>query len=697
MKKGIGFLLIILLLGAGGYYLYQSQSGGGLGIPGISRFEIANVVPKEPLVYLELRNTSKNIQRLTNTLFWERLSQIDFDMLLSSNTLSPQEQTLFTLLKSYFEDPESNELFKKFFGRDVAIGVYPVGMDMQALSKGDPRAFAQMMENLIRRFYLVTRLDATAQLAEFVSRSFDEFGEDVKTEEIEYKGKYIILVTMQDVPYTFAYTRIKDLMIMGVGEEAVKKSIDIHAGDDVALSTDPQFIDAKSRFVKQTDLISYTNIQRFMQGFENSFAQVSDFSGADPAQVRMQMDQMLKSMRGFQTLGVSGIWVDFLQTKWDFNFDLAQMEPRLAEFYGSCKDVTNQTMNFMPQNALAYQWGTCFDLQYYWDEIKLELERAAPGKVSVADQIAQYEQMIGLSIEGDIIPAFGDEIGGYLRDVVMTPNFPIPEILLFVKVGDKAKTERLLSFLNNVPMLMLQTENVEGVEYRYLSIPMMSNVSPGYCFLDGYLLISVTKDMLVDAITTSKTGQNRLGQDATFSALRAGSPSKSIGDFYMNVDELAFKTLSIIEWAQGRTDESDQKVTAFKSGAKMKLKQIQRRIEEDEKILVKQQKEAEAMAGQVESLKKRGEDVAARQKVLDRMRTDVQELEADIESRIADAIELQNTIQGYDDNTMALDKRRLYMESVVAPVMDALKAIDGFSSTTTMDKKSIQTRTFLKL
>ena len=40
-----------------------------------------------------------------------------------------------------------------------------------------------------------------------------------------------------------------------------------------------------------------------------------------------------------------------------------------------------------------------------------------------------------MNIEEDVLPAFGDEMGGYLKDVRVGSLFPVPEFLFFIKIG----------------------------------------------------------------------------------------------------------------------------------------------------------------------------------------------------------------------------------------------------------------------
>lgn len=698
MKKLVSILLVLAVVGGGGYYFLQQKGiAPEISLKGIERYEIANVVPEEPLIYLELRNTSKNIDNLTSTAFWQRLMEINWDLIFQNGSMNQQDEFVLQVLKTSFESPETNEIFIKFFGKDVAIGIYPVDVDLTELSKGNPQAFTNMLDTMAENFYLITRLGAQAQMAEFVSRSFDQFGEQVTISETEYKDTPIKLVNVQDVPYTFAYARLKDLMVMGVGEDSIKRSIDVFKGDVPSLNNNVDFVQVKNKFVKKTEIIGFTNIDRMLSGFERQFAKVSDFQGVNPDQIRAQMAETFKAIQGFKASSVSGVWSDLLELKLDLIFDVNAMEKGIASFYKECENADNNSLKFIPDNTLAYQWGSCFDLEYYWTEMKAEMAREPGAKgASVTQQIAQYEQMIGLTIEGDVIPAFGDEIGGYIRDITMTQNFPLPELLMFVKIADQAKAENLLGLLTNVPILMLQKENIEGVEINYMSIPMLANVSPGYGFVNDYLLISVNKDLLVSSIQSAQKGGPNLVGNETFKVLNRGLTNKNIGVTYMKMDEVAFKAESILDWVGGKAQANDQKVDAFKSGAEKKLVQIQRRIQEDEQILKERQGQVASLKEEIRSLADE-EKLKSKKRELARLERNVAELSDEIQSVVDNAIGLEETIRGYSDKNIASDRQSLFMDEVVYPFIDSLKAVDGVGTVSTIDEDALETRVFIKL
>ena len=96
----------------------------------------------------------------------------------------------------------------------------------------------------------------------------------------------------------------------------------------------------------------------------------------------------------------------------------------------------NRSIRFVPVDILAYQWNNTFSLKDYWEHIKQQTAGANQGQQGISSQqaVAVAEGFLGLSLERDILPALGDEIGGYLADVELGEPFPIPELVLFMKI-----------------------------------------------------------------------------------------------------------------------------------------------------------------------------------------------------------------------------------------------------------------------
>src|SRR6185503_2185024 len=188
------------------------------------------------------------------------------------------------------------------------------------------------------------------------------------------------------------------------------------------------------------------------------------------AQITEQINASLKAVKGFKSFVLSGKMEPLVELKLNMVMDGANMSPELSYLY-TCAPSVNKTLKFIPSGVLGYQWSSCLMLEQYWNQLMKEITREPPNPndavPSPLEELQKFESMIGLSVERDILPAIGDEIGGYLADVQMEGMFPIPKFLFFLEVKDKNKIEKLLSLLTKNPMLMLQQEEYAGTEIKY--------------------------------------------------------------------------------------------------------------------------------------------------------------------------------------------------------------------------------------
>ena len=110
-------------------------------------------------------------------------------------------------------------------------------------------------------------------------------------------------------------------------------------------------------------------------------------------------------------------------------FDKTKMDLTLARSY-SFKPQKNSTIDFVPKDIIAYQWSNCFDAGLSWDNFKQQLSKTPqrfPQGVSPEEIIAGIEQGLGINIEYDIIPALGNETGGFLSGINLQGPVPVPE------------------------------------------------------------------------------------------------------------------------------------------------------------------------------------------------------------------------------------------------------------------------------
>ncbi|MBP9853440.1 MAG: DUF3352 domain-containing protein [Candidatus Omnitrophica bacterium] len=692
MKKIVVIVLCVFLVGAGIFYLNRR----GMINFAASNNEIEKVMPENPFFYVDLIDTKKNVERLSNTSFWKRLSQINFDAMLKDDKLSPQEKTVIQYLKQVIQKPNESELINKFLNKEIAVAVYGLQFDSSLFSRPEPQIFQNVVDEIFSKLLFVVRLDTQSQMTELITSSLGKLGENVTISDETYMGKDMKSVTIKDIPYKLVYTRINDLMIIGIGETSVQKSIEVFQGKAKSLFDNKDYVLAKSKYVRNPKIKTFFNVEKLVSSLEEFLIQMPVADGIAQVEQRKNISQTFDSIKGFKSANLSIEWTDLMEIKVNLLFDKKNMNTAMAKYYDACQNQDNQSINFVPAGSLAYVWGNCFDLNYYWEELKKEMEAAEPaGKWSTAEQLAAFEQTIGLTVEGDILPAFGNEIGGYVKDIHADGNFPIPEFTLFIKIKDQAKVEKLLGLLKNQPVVALQNEDYNGVNLNYIDMPISEHVSPAYCFLNDFLLISINKQLLKNSIDTSKKTMPSLVSNAAFKILNQGLTDKSIGVQFYKMDEIAFKMAGILEWSNNWITANDQKKEAFKSGARMRLTQVQKEIEDEEAELKQKEQQVKDLEKIIVDLETAGQDAAAQKNELQILNNKIKDYKYDIATNVQNAMKIEESMDAY--STTDNQKRQLYIDHVMIPVVDSLKVIEGVGIKSLMSSDSMDGSVFLKL
>jgi len=233
MRKLIMGAMWLFVIVAIGFIVFDKIRGPRLGIE--------KILPQNVSVFVQLHDVEKNLKTLTSMPVWEGLGSIDLDNLMSQNVIDAQQAMVIDLIRTQFKEVISSPLVTRLFSRDVAIAVYPMDQDIDLIVQEIKTLNPQFIEKLLSRVFLVTRVNADVQLAEFVTRFFNRFGSNVSQGQVEYKGHLIHTVTISDVGVKFGIVRLKNLLVIGIGEKAARASVDVYRGDELSLADDPQY------------------------------------------------------------------------------------------------------------------------------------------------------------------------------------------------------------------------------------------------------------------------------------------------------------------------------------------------------------------------------------------------------------------------------------------------------------------------
>ncbi len=688
MKKIIWIVIICVLGGVAAAVFFNTQK---------PQVAIEEVLPGEVIGFVKMNNIQKAVEGLIASPFWKSIQNINYDQLMQANQTGQSPKDLLAMVDKKMSDPATKKVLEKFLGRESAIAIYPIDFDVQDWVHLTQASLPIIIEDVFSQVVLVTRVSSDVQLAEFVSGIFQPFGKDLATQTFDYKGHTIHSVVLPDVNIPIGIVRIKDLLIMSVGDKAARASVDVVTNIKPSLAKDESFQKADKAALDPADIFMYWHLNKFFAMIEAEAGDIASFAAQNTPDVQKRIESFFTTLGGFESSSLSGQWGNPVQWQSLLFFDENELDPQFASSFLSCTSVKNNTLSFTPKNVLGYGWGGCLNLDNTWEQIKTEMvNRQGDQSTSIMEaQVQNFEKNIGFSIKDDVLPAFGEEFGGYLSDIETGGMFPIPKFALFIQVEDQNKAGKILDKLTNQPFITLQKEEHAGITVHYAVSPLGEVLQPSYCFLGDYLLIAINRALIKKSIEAYHDKSLSLLEDAGFKAINMGLTDKNVGAQFININKVSEKLGSIIEWSNGWVSEKSKSQQAFKAGQEKRLEDVVNDVTRKEKDLSGMKQRLTTLEDQIWDADVKGQDVSSLKEELNQTKNQMEKLKNDLIASKEQKVELENLVGGSQNQTIDPALRRLYLDEVVYPILDGLTSFSTLGSRTTRGDGEIKTLLFL--
>lgn len=679
MKK-ITFVIlaVILVLAIGIYYKIK-----------IAKLPIENILPEGAVAYVRISDVEKQIDEFKASKLWRNVSNIDVEMLLEKSGVSREQIEEYTNFKRKFSSSIAELVLNKYFGRDIALAFYS-----SKLNLSDPNSVFEAASNII----LVTRLKPEAEFIEFISKLFNKFGKKVKIKEEEYRGRKITVVELSD-EFDIAYVKIQDLLVLGLGKKAAHACLDVFNKDKTSLSRDEDYLATMSRLPKPARVVAYGNLELLFSNIKEAIERIAEEKKLTVEQ-KAEILKPFSQLSGFKTLGFASVGGRISRSKTVFLFDKNMMEPVLAQTY-SFKPQKNNTINFVPEDAIYYQWS-CFDTKLFWDSFKRALSEESkrpPQGPTFSEIVSNIEKELGISIERDIVAALGNEVGGFLSGIDLNGPIPIPEALLFVKVNNKSAIEKTINACiqkNDVPM---QSEDYKGTKIEYIALPFGVGFQPAYCFLNDYLLVSLGRKPLKESIDTLADKSTSLLANEDFKAINFGLTDKNNAIYYLKCDALLKKVKGICEWGFGWVSLASAQAKAVQQNLEREIEWLEKDIKEKESELEVLQATLKSRRNEIENLQSQGLDVTAQQQELARLEDNLRFKKGELNLTKKDLEEKEGSMDITSASPMAkVDAAliRLYLDKAIYPILEGIQTVKAVGSRSVLNENILELQSFTK-
>lgn len=672
-------IVLSLVLGAVVYYNVK-----------IAKLPIEKILPEGAVVYVQISDIEKRLEEFKTTRLWRNIRDIDVEMLMEKSGSGQEQIKQYRNFKAKFFSSVAELVLHKYFGKEIAVAFYP-----SKISTFDPNAVSEVASNII----LVTRLKPEAEFIEFVSKLFNKFGKKVRITQEQYKGQEITIVELTD-KLNIAYVKIRDLLVIGLDKKAAYACLDVVTKDRLPLCRDRDYVLTMSKLPKSAQTSAYVNLGSIFSNIRqlvNKIPENEQVTAKRKAEILKPFDKMA----GFKTAGFVSVPGKISNDKTVLFFDKSRMDPFIAEIY-SLKPQKNKSINFVPKNVIGYQWS-CFDARstwsYYKGVLSEEFERVPQGP-SFAEIIADLEKELGMGIENDVIPALGNEIGGFLSDINLSTPIPIPEVLLFVKINDKSTIENVMATLIKKNDLLVESEEYKNIYIKYIALPFGTSLQPGYCFLGDYLLISTGRKPLKESIDTLADKSMSLLANEDFKAINFGLTDKNNAVYFFKPDLFLHRIRGICEWGFGCVSLMSTQFKTSQQKAEQDLNDLRNDIQIKESELKSLKTKLQSIKNEVEYLQSQELDASYRQQELTGLEEKIKEKKEEINLANKDLEAKEKEWHMFGESPMAkIDTSlvRLYLDKVVYPILEGLQYVKAVGSKTTFSENILETESFSKI
>lgn len=671
MKKAVIALLVILVIGLGAGIYWKVV---------LAKFPIERMLPQKPLVYTHLSNIGENWESLQQSKFWSKISDIDFGR-FSGHTVGEEKELLRGDLEilDFFKELG----IKQFFGQELALAIYPV--------EGN-----ESLSDLIPDIILISRVEPEAKILVFISKVYEKLVgiEKFASHTEPYKNHEITTIKLKENKFDLFYSIIKDLLVIGNNKVKIKKSIDLFTNGKNSLVRDEGFRFVKAEMPRNTDLFSYFDFRSLLAFVKELEPLIwKQMASRDPYLIEKTKERFNRTLERFQMFKNGGFgftFGDIPTIKGITMLDTTKILPHLVKLY-EFEPERNRTLNFVPRDVIFYYWTNNVDLQSYWENLQYEISMARKGYdrdvLEVEKLIQDFESNTGIDIEGDIIPLTGNEFVFLLSDIDVGGIFPIPKIAFFIEIKDEPVTERFLdTYLKERPDTRFSSETYSGKTIEYMVLPFGANLQPCYSLVNGFLITSISRDLLKEIIDTLDERYPSLPQSYGFKAIDIGVTGKNNSVGFLNIETSLDRVKGIAEWAIAWQNMAI-------SGMDQKLEQIGYSIDKLKLEFGVKKSQINDAKLKLRSLIEEESRKAVEQELADKEKELVQ-LEEEIGKKQKELDEHRKSLDAQREQFKAMETN---FQQIVYPVMEALGVFKSVSSKMTTDKGRIETVTYLNI
>ncbi len=674
---------------------------------------VAAAMPSGAMIYARLDHLLDHMKALRSSKFWTGISQLNVPDFMAHEGLPDDQVSLYVQWRDNVHEIITSPVFKQFFGREAALALYP---PLEGFTNGNwPANYSGLL--------IAARPETGTRVTEALAVAWNRHSKEWETVQTRYKNIGITAVKFKgDYPSVF-YARLHDLIFFCVDERLLHRVIDVFKSRQGTIAQTEMFQKTSMHVYPASNGEFFIDVPRAREFLnQNLNALFGSENNEDSQMLRTKIEGLLGLSDGIHAGAASFLAQRPLRTKWLLFFDPAQSTPELKRL-NSCGHVDNPLIGLVPKNVILYQWMGCLDFVSQYQHFQTNRLSSAAQQRSRENPLADLEKAWGLSVEEDILPVLGEELGWFVHGVETGGFFPIPKFVIFLKVKDTARAEEILKKIVTTPVTLLQNDTYNNVKINFVTVPLIQSFRPSFAFIGDYLVLATSDKLIKQSLDVSKDPSAGLMAEDVFK--QRGSASGQLIS-YMNMGEIARQCKTMVDWADEwfarKIAQADADVIKLNRNAqalaetiesqKMELVSLKERLEvlRQEKLSLEAQVKAAAVVMEAkDTLSQEGEvqessvpENVRPEKLLEFKRSqesaielELETLRQDIERMTASQPDMTDDLRDYEYQKADAQKYRYYINGLVGPLMQGMGALSAQAVTTNIKDGVLESEMFL--
>ncbi len=513
MKKVL-LAVVFVLCGVGMFLWLQGSQDEAV--------SAADCLPSNVLFYTEQHDFTDMYQVFMDSRLGRTIARLDYQGIAaqigeSGNVLMEVDNSMKRVSK-ILADPAFDEIL----GKEFSLALFPAN----SFAADNP---AQDIEE---RLLVIARPRHGSRLVKLLAPLLSK---DIEQSTVQY-GSHTITRYYIDKDYTVSTAYVGGLLLAGLEERLVRKSLDYYDSRENTLASNKDFKKLHSGF-QGAQLFSYLSIPALLD-------QGRVICKSLPDGEREEFLALLKEWEGWGG-GAYGGWheEDLVRDKAEILFDRTLLDKRVARLF-DVKPGTNNTLALVPQDALLYYWTNTLNLPLIWDLYSTGANQQQPQALEILRR--ELRNSAGVELE-DVLAMIDNEFGVIVKDVGRE-GVPLPKVSLIVQLRQPEKFLKVFRVLLDNAEIPVSEKEYHGQEVSYWGVAPQGGLQPAFVLLDNYLLVSNSLDLVQQIADLKVDHMNSLSHSPVMKVFGNGLLEKNNSVTYVHIAKLADSLKEIASW-----------------------------------------------------------------------------------------------------------------------------------------------------